>query len=92
MKKKKNKVKQITKIKHKKTNINERTNNKTTKLKKILSSKFQTLVNTYVDYREKRKIEKLKEKQKKLKEEEEIKLETKERRLKNAEKLKKERK
>ena len=62
------------------------------KLQSILSSKFQTLVNIYIDFREKRKIERLKEKQKKIKEDEEIRLERKERRLKDAKRLKEERK
>ena len=66
MKKRKVKIKEISKIRFKKIKVptfSKKINEKEPDLQKILSSKFQTLVNTYIDYRERRKIEKLEKKQ-----------------------------
>ena len=95
MKKRKFKIKEITKIRFKRTResmTGKQINQKEPDLQKILSSKLQTLVKAYKGFREKRKIERLKDEQIKLKKEEEIRLETKKRRLEEAKKLKEERK
>ena len=73
MKKEKNNKKEIPKIKLKKTKnpvVSKHINRKEPDLWKEISSKFQPIIKTYTEYKKKRKIEKIKEEQRKIKMEE----------------------
>ena len=73
MKKEKSNKKEISKIKLKKTKnpiVSKQINRREPDLWKEISSKLQPFIKAYSDYRKKRKIEKLKKEQRRLKEEE----------------------
>ena len=73
MKKEKSNKKEIPKIKLKKTKhpvVSKQINRREPDLWKEISSKLQPFIKAYSDYRKKRKIEKLKKEERRLKEEE----------------------
>ena len=73
MRKGKDNKKEIPKIKLKKTKnpvVSKHINRKEPDLWKEISSKFQPIIKTYTEYKKKRKIEKLKKEERRLKEEE----------------------
>ena len=70
MKKGKDNKKEIPKIKLKKTKnpvVSKHINRKEPDLWKEISSKFQPIIKTYTEYKKKRKIEKIKEEQRRIK-------------------------